>query len=800
MTRMKPAKRLLALLLTLLLALSMSSVWAEDEAERTAEPTESATEAPVETEDPAQTEAPAETEIPAETEAPAETELPVETEAPAETEAPTESEAPAQSEAPTEASTHTPAPANTPAPTATPIPDGIYTIEVESSASMFRVVACELTVQNGLFTSVITLSGTGYDTLFVGKAADAKSAAQTAIIPFTTDESGRYRYAVPVSALDTPIAIAAHSISKDTWYDRDLTFKSETMALVKPLVKPLGTPSASPAPTATPLADGIYSIDVESSASMFRVVDCALTAQNGLFTAVIALSGTGYDTLFVGEAADAETAAPSALIPFTVDESGRYCYAVPVSALDTPIAIAAHSISKDTWYDRDLTFKSETMALVQPLGTPAPTDTPDPSATQPAATDTPVPTATPKATDTPAPTATPEATATPEPELDGKTSKVDNSTSLKDGTYTPDSFAFSGGSGKVKITCNKVRVSSGKAYATISFNSPNYPYVKASGQKFTGSHTSSASTFEIPVALNKNNRILGMTTAMSSDHEVEYTIYVGLKSSTSSSGSSSGVRRSSGTRRIATADKPDHVAEDSELMEAAEQWSEEYAEITGLTFVSRDDVGEAELFNIYRYEEGYVAIDVLDVGKVLLVPEDAEVPLSAEEEAIIAHPPLMSAYVASDDAMQLIDDAMLMQVVERITVVHDDAEESPWECLTERAEAGELRSAGEATAPDYAALLTASCDFAVLPMEFALLGLNEEELAEEDPEEIQAMRDVLERLQMLGIPSFVDRSFEEESEAGRLAWLKVYGVLFDCEDAANEAYDEALIALDSDEE
>ena len=39
MTRMKPAKRLLALLLTLLLALSMSSVWAEDEAE----PTESAT-------------------------------------------------------------------------------------------------------------------------------------------------------------------------------------------------------------------------------------------------------------------------------------------------------------------------------------------------------------------------------------------------------------------------------------------------------------------------------------------------------------------------------------------------------------------------------------------------------------------------------------------------------------------------------------------------------------------------------------------------------------------------------------
>ena len=66
----------------------------------------------------------------------------------------------------------------------------------------------------------------------------------------------------------------------------------------------------------------------------------------------------------------------------------------------------------------------------------------------------------------------------------------------------------------------------GKAYAIISFSSDSYAYVKASGSKYYGSVVGGRSTFEIPVNLNTNNRIVGMTTAMSADHEIEYTIYV----------------------------------------------------------------------------------------------------------------------------------------------------------------------------------------------------------------------------------------------------------------------------------
>ena len=55
--------------------------------------------------------------------------------------------------------------------------------------------------------------------------------------------------------------------------------------------------------------------------------------------------------------------------------------------------------------------------------------------------------------------------------LNGTTEPVDNSTTLADGIYVPEGFSFSGGTGKTKITCDQVRVSGGKSYATIAFSS-----------------------------------------------------------------------------------------------------------------------------------------------------------------------------------------------------------------------------------------------------------------------------------------------------------------------------------------
>ncbi len=107
--------------------------------------------------------------------------------------------------------------------------DGVYTIEVESNAKMFKVVACELTVAGDKMTAVLTLSGTGYDKLFVGTKAEAEAAAE-GFIPFVEDADGKYTYTVSVSALDEELPFASHSAKKDEWYDRGLTFVSSTAA------------------------------------------------------------------------------------------------------------------------------------------------------------------------------------------------------------------------------------------------------------------------------------------------------------------------------------------------------------------------------------------------------------------------------------------------------------------------------------------------------------------------------------------------------------------------------------------
>ena len=126
--------------------------------------------------------------------------------------------------------------------------------------------------------------------------------------------------------------------------------------------QPLGAKETSDITAQTSLTDGEYSISVDSSSSMFKVVDCKLTVANGEMTAVMTLSGTGYGKLFMGTAEEAASADESAFIPFVENAEGAYTYTVPVAALDTPINCAAWSTKKSEWYDRELTFRSDSIS------------------------------------------------------------------------------------------------------------------------------------------------------------------------------------------------------------------------------------------------------------------------------------------------------------------------------------------------------------------------------------------------------------------------------------------------------
>lgn len=100
----------------------------------------------------------------------------------------------------------------------------------------------------------------------------------------------------------------------------------------------------------------------------------------------------------------------------------------------------------------------------------------------------------------------------------------------QDGTYTPESFTFQGGSGKVTITCPKVTITRGKVTATVVFSSSSYnklvvdgeEYFPVSGTEYTGS------VFQVPAVLNQDMEITGTTVAMTTAHDITYTIHIKL--------------------------------------------------------------------------------------------------------------------------------------------------------------------------------------------------------------------------------------------------------------------------------
>lgn len=99
------------------------------------------------------------------------------------------------------------------------------------------------------------------------------------------------------------------------------------------------------------------------------------------------------------------------------------------------------------------------------------------------------------------------------------------SLSLADGTYTA-AVTLSGGTGRASVTSPAaLRVADGKAVATIVWSSPNFDYMKVDGVKYTPVSTSGNSSFEIPVsAFDCEMSVTADTTAMSTPHEIDYTL------------------------------------------------------------------------------------------------------------------------------------------------------------------------------------------------------------------------------------------------------------------------------------
>ena len=74
------------------------------------------------------------------------------------------------------------------------IRDGVYDVTVDSSSSMFHIVACRLTVKDGSMTAQMTMGGAGYLYVYMGTGEQAAAADETAYIPFVEEAAGAHTY------------------------------------------------------------------------------------------------------------------------------------------------------------------------------------------------------------------------------------------------------------------------------------------------------------------------------------------------------------------------------------------------------------------------------------------------------------------------------------------------------------------------------------------------------------------------------------------------------------------------------
>ncbi|MDD6064192.1 MAG: iron transporter [Clostridiales bacterium] len=228
------------------------------------------------------------------------------------------------------------------------------------------------------------------------------------------------------------------------------------------------------------LADGVYTAVFDTDSSMFHANEACngkgtLTVQDGEMTIHVSLVSKTILNLFPGLAEDAQKDGAVLLQPTTdtVTYSDGlseevYCFDIPVPALDTEFDLALIG-KKGVWYDHKVSVSNP-----EPL---------DPA---------------------------------------GKTAQ---DLGLADGSYTAE-VAFSGGSGKSHIESPvTLTVKDGAVTAAVVWSSSKYDYMIVDGERCDVLTTEPGSTFEIPVAaFDTDLTVIGDTTAMSTPHEIEYTL------------------------------------------------------------------------------------------------------------------------------------------------------------------------------------------------------------------------------------------------------------------------------------
>ena len=698
----------------------------------------------------------------------------------------------------------------------TDLADGVWvpdSFSVSGGTNKVIITCPKVTISDGKAVATIVFSSDKYTQLKAnGKIYDGvtDSAANTST------------FFVPV-ALNTanPIIGKTVRMSDPHWISYSITVRMSVNS--EKYTEPSGgqDPDPSPSDPTVPaetkdLKAGTWKVKSDTDNRMFYLYPKTGTKYSTLtvkgegskktMTATVTLTGEGYDYLYMGTALEAAKAPKNQWIKAKV-VNGYYTYTLPVSALDKNLTVSAHSKKKNRWFEHTIIFYSSGAKAVS------------------SGTSTTVP-KTKKKKDKYATSG--KQTKFKKSKKKDKVSKykddsqkstgaVNNRTALKDGVYTPDSFSWSGGSGRLAyIKCRKITVTGGKAYATIVFGSSSYDRLKANGKVYSKSG-GGLSTFVIPVKLNANNTIIGRTTAMSQPHWIRYTIYV-----------KKAVSAKAAKKARAEAKKAAKDAQKSKL-----SLSKSAPKITGLKYKSTVKNKYAKYFRIFRYNHGVslLSIDISkntalyeeytknakrfakEDGKVeydeegkpvarsqheitealyknnvvsyLLVPEKFDVPAGLDKQYIIVRIPAEKSYVASNSALSFLD---AMDAVDGIRLTGVTPEKVTASGVAKAIKQKHIAYAGTPESPRYSTIIRKKTRLTVLPgslipkeISTKETLLNKDKIAKQkkQAETDQKKLETLEsRFTALDIPVILDRSQQEKSRLGKKEWIRAYGEIY----------------------
>ncbi len=227
------------------------------------------------------------------------------------------------------------------------------------------------------------------------------------------------------------------------------------------------------------LPDGVYAAEFSTDSSMFHVSEACdgkgtLTVKDGVMTIHISLGSKKILNLYPGLAEDAAKDGAVLLQPTTDTVTYSDGMTEEVYGFDVPVPVIGEEFdlaligTKGKWYDHKVKVS--------------------------------------------------------DPVAEGAADTFDLST-VEDGSYTIE-LTMEGGSGRASIQSPaQLAIADGAATATLEWSSPNYDYMLVNGEKYLPVNTEGNSVFEVPVeALDAPLTMIGDTVAMSTPHEVEYTV------------------------------------------------------------------------------------------------------------------------------------------------------------------------------------------------------------------------------------------------------------------------------------